>query len=186
MINCLSFSPLFLSFYLPIVPLNTLFLSILYPLITIFFLNFLFFSSLPDLPSASSYSCPCPASLMTLFFSLSFVLCSIFLLPSSSWIWLSSPLPSPHLLFCLCCPSPTFSSTGPEHILDASSTVCYATYGMYLNQPLLSFSCHVSSFHSSCIFSIFPYTFQVLIFYLTFPLVTPVCMPLSECSLHAR
>lgn len=57
-----------------------------------------------------------------------------FLRPLSSLsILLLPPLPLPHAVFSLCFPSPTLSSTGPEYILDASSTVCYATYGMFLN-----------------------------------------------------
>lgn len=184
MINCLSFSPLFLSFYLPIAPLNTLFPSILYPLITIFFLNFLFFSSLPDLPSASSYSCSWPSSLMTLFFSLSFVPCSVFLLSASFVILdltvVTSTFASSPLLSLLSL-SYFFLHRSRAHLgCLINSMLCNLRYVFEPASPFFFMSYVIIYFLQFS--TLFRYSF----FYLTFLLVTPVCMPVSVCFLHTH
>lgn len=143
MINCLPFLPL--SFHSvfqlsPFIP----FPSILYPLITISFLNFLFLSSLPNLPSTPHYSCPMPSFFNDLI-SLSFMhpTSSLFLLFFSSilscLIFPSSPPHLHHVLFPPHFLSSSLFFTGPEYIMDAS-TVCYATYGMFLNPILYGIS----------------------------------------------
>lgn len=88
----------------------------------------------------------------------------LYLLLSTSPSVITSTFSLPFLLSCF--PSPTLLSTGPEYILDASSTVCYATYGMFLNQHHHYFSCSMSSFqwiHFSHFWTLFN-TF----FYITF------------------
>lgn len=107
-----------------------------------FFILILYDDLLFDLPSPLISSWPplCILLLVPIPSSLNYF---IFLGPSFL-------LPSPSLLFLLPASSPIFYcrhlcpcfissllrpliSAGPEHILDATSTVCYATYGMFMN-----------------------------------------------------
>lgn len=133
--NCPSLCSLFLN-SLP--TYNNLLFDLPFPLISSW-PTFCIFLLMP-IPSFSNYFFSHPSFFTTLYlyFSTSFVISDVIV------CLLSSPLLS--------------FFTGPEHILDATSTVCYATYGMFLNQLLLCFYCHMSSFPSGVIFSIFQHS----------------------------
>lgn len=185
MINCLSFSPLSFHSVFQLSLFIFSFSSILYPLITIFFLNFPFLSSLPDLPSASSYSCPCPASLITLFFSASFRPTLHLSLLSASFVIsdLTVVTSLPHLLFSLRLPSPTFYRSRVHLGCLISSMLCNLRYVFEPASPLFFMSCVI--FPPVDSFSPFFNTFHTL-FYTTFLPVISVCKHVSVFTLNAH
>lgn len=185
MINCLSFSPLSFHSVFQLSLFIFSFSSILYPLITIFFLNFPFLSSLPDLPSASSYSCPCPASLITLFFSASFRPTLHLSLLSASFVIsdLTVVTSLPHLLFSLRLPSPTFYRSRVHLGCLISSMLCNLRYVFEPASPLFFMSCVI--FPPVDSFSPFFNTFHRLFFTLH-SCLSSLCVSMSQYLLLMR
>lgn len=134
MINCLPFLPLSFHSVFQLSPfISPLFLNSISTNNNLLFeLPFPLISSQP--PHHTPYSCP-TSSFFNDLISLSFMH------PTSSRFLFSSPFfhvwyPCHHLHILH--HVSLFIFTGPEYLMDASSTVCYATYGMFLNPFLYS------------------------------------------------
>lgn len=165
MINCLPFLPLSFHSVFQLSPFISPFSSILYPLITISFLNFLFLSSLSNRPPKPPYSCP-TSSFFNDLISLSFMhptSCLFYFLPLS----FISDIPVIISTFCIMSPSSS---------LQVQST-SWMPHQQYVMQPTVCSSTHFYTAFSLCS------TCHIIYLMCSAVLVPEACKCLSDCLL---